>query len=155
MRSPKVSGAALLALGAGAALWLWRNPQARSTAQRAFEDARARVRDTGIVEQLSQWLPTNHTKINLAPGPQRVPGVLSSDDQNLTITQRVRSTLGREPSLASIPHFNINTEGDGVVYLRGYVHTEEQRRTAEMVAGATEGVTQVVNELHIEQAVNL
>jgi hypothetical protein len=154
MRSSKVSGTALLALGAGAALWLWRNPQARSTAQRAFKDTRARVRDTRIMERLSQWLPTQ-AKINLAPGPQRVPGVLSQDDQNLTITQRVRSMLGREPSLASIPHFNINTEGDGVVYLRGYVHTEEQRRSAEMVAGATEGVTQVVNELHIEQAVNL
>jgi len=155
MRSPKVSGAAWLALGAGAALWLWRNPQARSTAQRALRDMRARVRDTDIAERFSRWLPTRHAETGLAPGPQRVPGVLRQDDQNLTITQRVRSTLGREPALASIPHFNINTEGEGVVFLRGYVHTEEQRRAAEMVASATEGVTQVVNELHIEQAVNL
>jgi hypothetical protein len=155
MRSPKVSGAAWLALGASAALWIWRNPQARSTAQRALKDARARLRNTNITERFSRLLPATHAETGLAPGPQRVPGVLSQDDQNLTITQRVRSTLGREPALASIPHFNINTEGDGVVYLRGYVHTEDQRRAAEMVASATEGVTQVVNELHIEQAVNL
>jgi osmotically-inducible protein OsmY len=81
--------------------------------------------------------------------------VLNLDDQNLTITQRVRTNLGREPALASLPHFNVNTEGDGVVYLRGYVHNEEQRRTAALVAGTTEGVSRVVNELHIEQAVNL
>jgi hypothetical protein len=155
MRSPKVSGAAWLALGAGAALWLWRNPQARSAARRALGETRARLRDTGIAERFSRWLPTTHAEIDLAPGPQRGPGVLSQDDQNLTITQRVRSTLGREPALTAIPHFNINTEGDGVVYLRGYVHTDEQRRAAEMIAGATEGVTRVVNELHIEQAVNL
>jgi hypothetical protein len=155
MRSPKVSGAAWLALGAGAALWLWRNPQARSAAQRALEDTRARLRDTDIAERFSRWLPTTHAEMGLAPGPQRVPGMLSQDDQNLTITQRVRSMLGREPALASIPHFNINTEGDGVVYLRGYVHTDQQRRAAELVANATEGVTRVVNELHIEQAVNL
>jgi hypothetical protein len=155
MRSAKLSGAALLALGAGAALWLWRNPQARSAAQRALGDAGSRLRDTGVSERLSRWLPTAPGQTNLELGSQPAPGVLSQDDQNLTITQRVRSMLGREPALASIPHFNINTEGKGVVYLRGYVHTEEQRRAAEMVAGTTEGVTRVVNELHIEQAVNL
>ena len=155
MRSAKVSGAALLALGAGAALWLWRNPQARSAAGRALGDARSRLREAGLSERLNQWLPTSRAGVGLAPGLQRVPGVLSQDDQNLTITQRVRSNLGREPAVASVPHLNINTEGDGVVYLRGYVHTADQRRAAEMVASATEGVTQVVNELHIEQAVNL
>lgn len=155
MRSPKVTRAAWLALGAGAALWLWRNPQARSTAQRALGNLRSRLRDTGMSQRLSQWLPMAQGAINMAPGSQPVPGVLNQDDQNLTITQRVRSLLGREPALASIPHFNINTEGEGVVYLRGYVHTEEQRRAAEMVASTTEGVTRVVNELHIEQAVNL
>ena len=155
MRSPKISGAAWLALGAGAALWLWRNPRARSTARRALDDARSRLREAGISERLRQWLPTSLIEADLARGSQHLPGVISQDDQNLTITQRVRSNLGREPLLASIPHFNINTEGDGVVYLRGYVHTEEQRRAAEMLVSATEGVTRVVNELHIEQAVNL
>jgi osmotically-inducible protein OsmY len=116
---------------------------------------RARLRDSGISELLRESLPNRRAELDLTPGPQRVPGVLSQDDQNLTITQRVRSMLGREPALASIPHFNINTEGDGVVYLRGYVHNQEQRSAAETIAGATEGVTQVVNELHIEQAVNL
>jgi hypothetical protein len=155
MRSPKKSGAAWLALGAAVALWLWRNPQARSAAHHALDDARSRLRESGISERLNQWFSNPLGRNDLAPGSQRVPGVLSHDDQNLTITQRVRSMLGREPALASIPHFNINTEGDGVVYLRGYVHTEEQRRAAEAVASATEGVMRVVNELHIEQAVNL
>ena len=153
MRSPKISSVVGLALGAGTALWLWRNPQARSTAQRTLHNARSRLRETGIAERLSRLLPTSLTNSDLARGTQ--PGVLSQDDQNLTITQRVRTNLGREPALASLPHFNINTEGDGVVYLRGYVHSEEQRRAAEMLVIATEGVTQVVNELHIEQAVNL
>jgi BON domain len=155
MRSPKLSGAALLAFGAGAALWLWRNPQVRSTAQQALDYARLRLGESRISERLSRWLPVSLAGTDPALGPQRVPGVLSQDDQNLTITQRVRSNLGREPAVASVPHFNINTEGDGVVYLRGYVYTEEQRRAAEMVTSTTEGVTQVVNELHIEQAVNL
>jgi BON domain-containing protein len=155
MRSPKVLGAVWLALGVSAAFWLLRNPRARSAARRALGTMRAPLRDTGISKPFRQWLPTTPAGSKLAPGLQRVPGVLSQDDQNLTITQRVRSLLGREPALASIPHFNINTEGEGVVYLRGYVHSEEQRHAAERVAGATEGVTRVVNELHIEQAVNL
>jgi hypothetical protein len=156
MRSPKLSGAALLALGAGAALWIWRNPQARATARHALDDARSRLRRAGIPKRLNRWLPAQLTRsADWASRTEGLPGVLDRDDENLTITQRVRTNLGREQDLASVPHFNINTEGDGVVYLRGYVHTAEQRRAAEMAASATDGVKQVVNELHIEQAVNL
>jgi hypothetical protein len=156
MRSAKVSGAALLALGAGAALWIWRNPQARTTARDALVDARSRLRKAGIPARLNQWLPAQLSRsADQTSRTEGLPGVLDLEDQNLTITQRVRTNLGREQDLASVPHFNINTEGDGVVYLRGYVHTADQRRAAEMIAGATEGVKQVVNDLHIEQAVNL
>jgi hypothetical protein len=156
MRSAKVSGAALLALGAGAALWLWRNPQARATARRALDNTRALLHKAGIPERLGQWrLPRFTGLAGQVPEPEGLPGVLNMADQNLTTTQRVRTKLGREPALADLPHLNVNTEGDGVVYLRGYVHNEGQRRAAELVAGATEGVRRVVNELHIEQAVNL
>jgi BON domain len=156
MRWPKVSGAALLALGAGAALLIWRNPQARASARQALVDARSRLRSAGIPERLNQWLPAQLARsADQASRTEGLPGVLDLEDENLTTTQRVRTNLGREQDLASVPHFNINTEGDGVVYLRGYVYTADQRRTAEMIAGATEGVNLVVNELHIEQAVNL
>jgi len=156
MRPSKVSGAALLALAAGAALWISRSSRARTTAWHVLDDVRSRLRAAGIPERLNQWLPAQLTRsADQVSRTEGLPGVLDLEDQNLTITQRVRTNLGREQELASLPHFNINTEGDGVVYLRGYVHTAEQRRAAEMVAGATEGVRQVVNELHIEQAVNL
>jgi hypothetical protein len=156
MRSTKVSGAALLALGAGVALWLWRNPQAREQAQRLLGDAGARLRETNIPNRLDLWRMTTFRGIrDQEPGSEDVPGVLDLDDENLTITQRVRSHLGREPLLADLPHLNVNTEGRGVVYLRGYVHNQEQRRRAESVAAGAEGVSQVVNELSIEQAVNL
>jgi BON domain-containing protein len=156
MRSAKVSAAALLALGAGAALWLWRNPQTREQAQRLVGEARTRLRETNIPDRLDQWRGATFRGLaNQVPGTEDVPGVLDLADENLTTTQRVRTNLGREPALADLPHLNVNTEGHGIVYLRGYVHSEEQRRVAETVAANTEGVGQVVNELNIEQAVNL
>ena len=156
MRSAKVSGAALLALGAGVALWLWRNPQARGQAQRLLGDARARLRDANIPDRIDQWRASTFRGLSdQVPGPEAMPGMLDLADENLTVTQRVRTNLGREPSLADLPHLNVNTEGRGVVYLRGYVHNEEQRRVAEAVAANTEGVSQVVNELNIAQSVNM
>lgn len=156
MRTAKVSGAALLALGAGAALWIWRNPQARDQAQRLLGDARSRLRDTNIPDRIDQWRASTFRGLSdQRPGPEEVPGVLDLADENLTVTQRVRTNLGREPSLAELPHLNVNTEGRGVVYLRGYVHNQDQRRVAETIAANTEGASQVVNELHIEQSVNL
>lgn len=156
MRSTKVSGAALLALGAGAALWIWRNPQARDQAQRLLGDARSRLRDANIPDRLDHWRASTFRGLSdQEPGPEASPGMLDLADENLTITQRVRTNLGHEPSLADLPHLNVNTEGRGVVYLRGYVHTEVQRRVAEAVAENTEGASQVVNELHIAQSVNL
>jgi len=156
MRSAKISGAALLALGAGAALWIWRNPQARNQAQRLLGDARSRLRDANIPDRIDQWRASAFRgRGDQEPGAEAMPGMLDLADENLTVTQRVRTNLGREPILAELPHLNVNTEGRGVVYLRGYVHNEDQRRVAEAVAANTEGASQVINELHIEQSVNL
>jgi hypothetical protein len=156
MRSTKTSVAALLALSGAAAALLWRSPRARDGARRMVANVREQLRGAGIPARLNQWRAAAFRNItSQAPGPGGVPGALDLADENLTITQRVRTNLGREPALADLPHLNINTQERGVVYLRGYVQTEEQRRTAETVAANTKGVSEVVNELNIERAVNL
>jgi hypothetical protein len=145
----------LLAFGAGLTLWILRMPWARAWAHRIAGDTRARLRDSNVSYWLEQWGMSN---VGGGAGRGRgdgLPGVLDLDDENLTITQRVRTNLGREPALATVPHLNVNTEGQGVVYLRGYVHNEEQLRVAQTIAANTEGVSQVVSELNIAQAVNL
>lgn len=86
----------------------------------------------------------------LVPEDIDVAGVLKLDGDNLTITDRVRSNMGREVMLADLPRLNINTQEEGIVYLRGYVFNEDQRSMAELVAATTEGVSGVVNELLIE-----
>lgn len=156
MRLAKISGAALLALGAAAAALLWRNQGVREGARRMLIDTRARLREAGIPDRLNQWrTAVFDRRLGLTPGPEGVPGVLTAADEDLTTTQRVRTNLGREPALAELPHLNINTQENGVVYLRGYVHSAEQRRRAAEVAAGTPGVNEVINELNIEQAVNL
>jgi len=152
MRSTKLFGAALLAFGVGIALWLRRMPWA----QRLGGDMCARLRESNVSYWLEQWRVTDGgSKAGRTRGMGGLPGVLGLDDENLTITQRVRTNLGHEPSLADLPHLNVNTEGQGVVYLRGYVHNEEQRRIAQTIAANTEGVSQAVDELNIAQAMNL
>ncbi|HEX5688816.1 MAG TPA: BON domain-containing protein [Roseiflexaceae bacterium] len=156
MKTTKLPTTALLALGAGAALWIWRTPAARQQAQRLFEDVRTRTRDSSNVSYwLEQWRMTDGKNARTRFGLSGGDGVPGFEDENLTITQRVRTNLGHEPALNDLPHLNVNTEGQGVLYLRGYVHTEEQRRVAQQIASNTEGVSRVVNELNIEQAVNL
>jgi hypothetical protein len=140
MRLARKLGLVLFALGAAA--WVWRSSGARSRVQQLFGDA-------GI------WRTFPLDGASQAPGSGDSPGVLDLADENLTVTQRVRTNLGHSPVLADLPHLNINTEGDGIVYLRGYVHSEEQRRVVTAVAANTTGVAQVVDELTIGQAVNL
>jgi len=141
MRLSRLSGLTLLGFGV-AAIWLWRSPWARKQTRQLLED-------TGI------WRTPRLGDYSQMPGSGAGPGMLDLADENLTVTQRVRTNLGRAPELLDLPHLNINTEGRGVVYLRGYVNTEEQRRVAVAVAATTTGVGQVVNELRIEQAVNM
>jgi hypothetical protein len=155
MKTTKVSAAALLALGTGAAIWFWRRPETREQAQRIAGDLRARMREANVSYWLEQWRLVDGKGIRRgfrSNGSADVPGF---EDENLTITQRVRTNLGHEPALADLPHLNVNTEGQGVVYLRGYVHTEAQRRAAETITANTEGVSRAVYELNIEQVVNL
>jgi len=155
MRLTKLSAAMLLAFGAGLTLWILRMPWARAWAHRIAGDTRARLHDSNVSYWLEQWrMSDTGGRADRARG-NGLPGVLDLDDENLTITQRVRTNLGREPALATLPHLNVNTEGQGVVYLRGYVHNEEQLRAAQTIAANTEGVSQVVSELNIAQAVNL
>lgn len=77
-------------------------------------------------------------------------GQLENDGEDRTITDRIRSSIGREPELASLPKININTQANGVVYLRGTVPDMEKRDLVQLAAEMTDGVTQVVNELEVE-----
>jgi hypothetical protein len=156
MRLTKLSVAVLLAFGVGMILWILRMARARAWVHRISGDTRARLRDSNVSYWLEQWrMADAGSRVGRARGNSGLPGVLDLDDENLTITQRVRTNLGRESALATLPHLNVNTESQGVVYLRGYVHNEEQRRVAQMIAANTEGVSQVISELNIAQAVNL
>lgn len=93
-------------------------------------------------------------RASLAPKPGDEPGVLEDMGDDLTVTQRVLSSMGHQEEFQGWPHLNINTEGDGVVHLRGYVRDEPQRQLAELVASQTEGVKQVVNHLEIENEIS-
>lgn len=77
-------------------------------------------------------------------------GQLEAYGDDETITDRVRTNIGRELRDENLPHLNINTQENGVVYLRGYVHSQDQRELVQIVVEATEGVREVVNELTIE-----
>ncbi len=78
------------------------------------------------------------------------PGMLDDAGENITTTHRVLTHLGHEQEFHNWPHLNVNTEGDGVVYLRGYVRDVPQRELAELIASRTDGVKRVVNLLEIE-----
>jgi osmotically-inducible protein OsmY len=86
----------------------------------------------------------------LAPTDEDIAGVLNLDGDDRITTDRIRSSLGREPLLADLPRLNINTQEGGRVFLRGYVFTEEQRQLVEQITGQTEGVGDIVNEIIVE-----
>lgn len=153
MRSVNKGGAALLALGAAAVALLWRNRGARERLGQVLAGARRQLNAAGVpIGGNAGWPDSFRAITSQATQPGDTPGVLDLTDENLTVTERVRTNLGREPTLAGLPHLNVNTQERGVVYLRGYVWNEEQRRLAERVAANTEGVGAVVNELNIERA---
>jgi hypothetical protein len=151
MRSIQKPLAAFFALGSAALAVLWRSPQARASVRRLLNDARTQYRNSGLPAHISQL--RTRAFPSQSPRPGDIPGVLDLDGDNLTITQRVRTNLGHELALAG-HHININTQARGIVYLRGTVEGEEQRRIAETVARNTEGVSAVVNELQVERAAN-
>ena len=67
-----------------------------------------------------------------------------------TITDRVRTELGEDQSLRHLPRINVNTEPGGIVYLRGPVPSERERELAEQIARRQRGVSEVINEIHVE-----
>lgn len=69
-----------------------------------------------------------------------------------TITDRVQTQLGDDTSLRHLPRINVNTEPGGIVYLRGPVPSESERERAEKIARKQKGVTEVINELHVQGA---
>lgn len=80
-----------------------------------------------------------------------VTGQLDAYGDDETITDRVLTNLGRYLQTESLPHLNVNTQANGVVYLRGPVRSETQRREIEQLVRATEGVREVVNEIEVQQ----
>ncbi len=67
-----------------------------------------------------------------------------------TVADRVRTELGEDQALRHLPRINVNTEPDGIVYLRGMVPGEGERELAEQIARRQRGVLQVVNELQVQ-----
>ncbi len=77
------------------------------------------------------------------------PGDECSPDAK--ITAQVRSLLAQRPSLGGSNHITVQTV-HGVVYLRGLVSTPQQVEEAGSVAGQVEGVTDVQNQVTIDNS---
>lgn len=88
---------------------------------------------------------------DLAPRNDPDAGQLEEFGDDRIITDRVNTRLGRELIMDDLPRLNINTQQNGVVYLRGTVPTAEQRHRIQAIVEATEGVQSVVNEIQVEQ----
>ena len=68
-----------------------------------------------------------------------------------TISAEVRSLLAQSPSLGGTNHITVQTI-HGVVYLRGLVSTPFQIAEAENLAAQAQGVTDVQNQLAIDNS---
>ncbi|HEU4323587.1 MAG TPA: BON domain-containing protein [Roseiflexaceae bacterium] len=88
---------------------------------------------------------------DLAPRADPDAGELEHFGNDQIISDRVSTRLGRELNMHDLPRLNINTQQNGVVYLRGTVLTAEQRDRIQEIVESTEGVQSVVNEIQIEQ----
>jgi len=87
----------------------------------------------------------------MAPRDDPDAGQLESSGDDAIISDRVSTRLGRTLQEESLPRVNINTQQNGVVYLRGIVRSPEQRERLQRIVEETEGVQSVVNEIQIEQ----
>jgi hypothetical protein len=67
-----------------------------------------------------------------------------------TITDRVRTELGENVALRHLTRITVNTEPDGIVYLRGTVPGESELALAGQIARRQRGVIRVVNELQVQ-----
>ena len=88
---------------------------------------------------------------DLAPRNDPDAGQLESFGDDQIISDRVSTRLGRALHAEELPRININTQQNGVVYLRGLVRSPEQRERLQRIVEETEGVQSVVNEIQIEQ----
>lgn len=86
---------------------------------------------------------------DLAPKNDRDPNELQEYGDDETVTDRVSTNLGRLLEAEHLARLNINTQQDGVVYLRGPVRSQEESNQVEQCVRETEGVKEVVNELNI------
>jgi hyperosmotically inducible protein len=66
-----------------------------------------------------------------------------------TLTTKVKSALAADVGLKTLTGINVDSEGT-VVTLHGKVDTDTNKRRAEQVARAVEGVSTVKNELTVE-----
>ena len=69
-------------------------------------------------------------------------------EQQQEVEQRIRSRIGTDPRTAAVPKVNVEVN-DGVVDLRGEVHSEDERAAVEDIATDTEGVVEVRNLLTV------
>ncbi len=88
---------------------------------------------------------------DLAPREDPDAGELERFGDDRIVSDRVSTRLGRELNMHELPRLNINTQQNGVVYLRGTVLTAEQRDRIQEIVESTEGVQSVVNEIQIER----
>lgn len=88
---------------------------------------------------------------DMAPRDDPDAGQLESSGDDAIISDRVSTRLGRALQEESLPRVNINTQQNGVVYLRGTARSPEQRERLQRIVEETEGVQSVVNEIQIEQ----
>ncbi len=79
-------------------------------------------------------------------------GSTDADVAPETITDRVRTEIGENPTLRHLPRVNVNTEPGGVVYLRGVLPGSQERELAEKIARKQRGVSEVINEINVEGA---
>jgi len=70
------------------------------------------------------------------------------DTRNAALTGKVKSALAADVGLKTLTNIDVDSAGT-VVTLKGKVDTDEQKRRAQEVAAAVNGVTSVNNQLTV------
>ncbi len=155
--SSRFSPSKLVLLGLGALLGVGAGVLASPT---TGKNARAKLfQKGGKAARIASQQTASATKSVGAQAKGRAAAVKSKvstngeiDMEPETITDRVQSQLGEDTSLRHLPRINVNTEPGGIVYLRGPVPSESERERAEKIARKQRGVSEVINELHVQSA---
>lgn len=93
--------------------------------------------------------PKPRRPIELASRPDPDAGQLDAYGDDETTNDRVQTRLGRFLHDEGLDRLNINTQGGGVVFLRGSVRSQAQIDQILAIVEATEGVGDIVNELQV------